>query len=337
MPGMIDLHTHVAGSGFSNDINDMVLQTNEGLRASVAVVPGTEMLLREVAAGITTVLFIPGSGTNIGGQGVLLKTGLPQFEAMRVRDPGSLKIAQGDNPTRWGYGMGRSMMNFHIRTQVKKGLAYAKKWREFEQGAGEKPAIDPQFEVFRALLEKETQVSTHTQIYQLVMTTLTMLKGELDLDVYIDHGEWKGYLATPLALRLGVNAICGPRQIDAPSPPRVDTDGRIQSVSAGYQERGMKNVGFNTDAPVVPGEELAVQATMGVRYGFKGDEMQAVRGLTIVPAMTAGIAHRVGSLEVGKDADLIVIGGDPADPRNSVESVWIEGLQVYDAQKERRW
>lgn len=337
MPGMIDLHTHVAGSESSNDINDMVLQTNEGLRASVAVIPGTEMLRREVAAGITTVLFIPGSGTNIGGQGVLLKTGLPQFEAMRVRDPGSLKIAQGDNPTRWGYGMGRSMMNFHIRTQVKKGIAYAKKWHEFEHGSGPKPAIDPQFEVFRALFEKETQVSTHSQIYQLVMTTITMLKGELGLDVYIDHGEWMGYLATPMALRLGVNAICGPREIDAPSPPRVDTDGRILSVSAGYQERGMANVGFNTDAPVVPGEELAVQATMGVRYGFKGDEMQAVRGLTIVPAMTAGIAHRVGSIEVGKDADMVVIGGDPADPRNSVESVWIEGRQVYDAQEGRRW
>ena len=337
MPGMIDLHTHVAGSETANDINDMVLQTNEGLRASTAVVPGTELLKRELAAGITTVLFIPGSGTNIGGQGVLLKTGLPQFESMRVRDPGSLKIAQGDNPTRWGYGMGRSMMNYHIRTQVRKGLAYAKRWHEFEHGASTKPEINPQFEVFRALLEKETQISTHTQIYQLVLTTMTMLKGEFGMDVYIDHGEWKGYLATPVALRLGVNAICGPREIDTPAPPRVDTEGRIQSVSAGYQERGMTNIGFNTDAPVVPGEELAVQATMGVRYGFKGDQMQAVRGLTIVPAKTAGIAHRVGSIEAGKDADLIVIGGDPADPRNSVEGVWIEGLQVYSAAEGRRW
>ncbi len=337
MPGMIDLHTHVAGSESANDINDMVLQTNEGLRASTAVVPGTELLKREVAAGITTVLFIPGSGTNIGGQGVLLKTGLPQFESMRVRDPGSLKIAQGDNPTRWGYGMGRSMMNYHIRTQVRKGLAYAKSWREFEHGASTKPEINPQFEVFRALLEKETQISTHTQIYQLVLTTMTMLKGEFGMDVYIDHGEWKGYLATPVALRLGVNAICGPREIDTPAPPRVDTDGRIQSVSAGYQERGMTNIGFNTDAPVVPGEELAVQATMGVRYGFKGDQMQAVRGLTIVPAKTAGIAGRVGSIEAGKDADLVVIGGDPADPRYGVEGVWIEGLQVYSAAEGRRW
>ncbi len=337
MPGMIDLHTHVAGSPTANDINDMVLQTNEGLRASVAVVPGTEMLRREVAAGITTVLYIPGSGTNIGGAGVLLKTGLPTFEAMRVRDPGSLKIAQGDNPTRWGYGMGRSMMNYHIRAQVRKGLAYAKEWREYEQNSGPKPAINPQFEVFRALLEKDTQISTHTQSYQLVMTTITMLSGELDLDVYIDHGEWQGYLASPLALKYGVSAICGPREIDAPNPPRVDTDGRIVSVSGGYQQRGLTNVGFNTDAPVVPGEELAVQATIGVRYGFNGDQMQAVRGLTIVPAMTAGIAHRVGSIEVGKDADLIAIGGDPADPRHSVEVVWIEGRQVYNAAEGRTW
>ncbi|MBK8181318.1 MAG: amidohydrolase family protein [Planctomycetes bacterium] len=337
MPGMVDLHTHVAGSESANDINDMVLQTNEGLRASCAVLPGTELLKRELSAGVTTVLFIPGSGTNIGGQGVLLKTGLDQYESMRVRDPGSLKIAQGDNPTRWGYGMGRGMMNYHIRTQVRKGLAYAKSWREHEQGRGARPEIDPQFEVFRALFEKDTQISTHTQIYQLVLTTMTMLKGEFDLDVYIDHGEWRGYLATPVALRLGVNAICGPREIDSPAPPRVDTDGRIESVSAGYQSRGMTEVGFNTDAPVVPGEELALQATMGVRYGFRGDRMEAVRGLTIVPARTAGIAHRVGSIEVGKDADLVVIGGDPADPRHGVECVFIEGLKVYDVEEGRRW
>lgn len=337
MPGMIDLHTHVAGSEFANDINDMVLQTNECLRASTAVIPGTELLKREVSAGITTVLFIPGSGTNIGGQGVLLKTGLDRFEDMRVRDPGSLKIAQGDNPTRWGYGMGRSMMNFHIRTQLRKGVTYAKAWRDYEQGQGAKPEFNPQFEVFRALFEHETQISTHTQIYQLVLTSMTMLKGEFGLDVYIDHGEWLGYLATPVALRLGVNAICGPREIDAPNPPRVDTDGRIQSVAGGYQQRGMKNVGFNTDAPVVPGEELAVQATVGVRYGFDSSEMQAVRGLTIVPARTAGIDHRVGSIEVGKDADLVALAGDPADPRCGVDRVWIEGLSVYDAGEVRRW
>src|SRR5687767_148213 len=127
MPGMIDLHTHIGGSG---DINDMVFQTNEGLRVSTAVVPKNPALEKDVQAGVTTILFIPGSGTNVGGQGILLKTGLDTFEAMRVRDPGSLKIAQGDNPTRWGYGMGRAMMNFHIRTAVRKGLAHARQRKE---------------------------------------------------------------------------------------------------------------------------------------------------------------------------------------------------------------
>jgi imidazolonepropionase-like amidohydrolase len=342
MPGMIDLHTHIAGSPRSNDINDMVLQTNEGLRASTSVVPGAELLRRDVEAGITTVLYIPGSGTNIGGQGILLKTGLPTFEEMRVRDPGSLKIAQGDNPTRWGYGMGRSMMNFHIRGTVRRGLGYAKQWEAFESGHGAKPQRNVQFDVFRDLGAKRTQVSTHTQIYQLVLTTLTMLKGEFGLDVYIDHGEWQGFLTAPLAKKLGVSAICGPREIDAPGG-RFDFDGKILSVAGSYQERGLEQIGFNTDAPVVPGEELPLQAAMGVRYGFDNSRMDAVRGLTIIPAQTAGIADRVGSLEPGKDADLIVISGDPADPRCAVDRVWIEGRLVYaassgDRQSEvRRW
>jgi imidazolonepropionase-like amidohydrolase len=66
--------------------------------------------------------------------------------------------------------------------------------------------------------------------------------------------------------------------------------------------------------------------------------MQAVRGLTIVPATVAGIDHRIGSLEPGKDADLVVLSGDPADPRTSVEQVYLEGERVYDtAQNRRRW
>src|SRR5258707_10429072 len=112
MPGMIDLHSHLGGS--SGDINDMVLQINAGLRVSSAVVPHNRSLQAVLAAGITTMLFIPGSGTNIGGTGILIKTAPSHFEEMRLRDPGSLKIAQGDNPTRWGYGMGRSLMNYHI-------------------------------------------------------------------------------------------------------------------------------------------------------------------------------------------------------------------------------
>jgi imidazolonepropionase-like amidohydrolase len=75
---------------------------------------------------------------------------------------------------------------------------------------------------------------------------------------------------------------------------------------------------------------------MAVRYGFDNSEMGAVRGLTIVPAQAAGIADRVGSLEPGKDADILVVTGDPSDPRTSVEVVFVEGRRVYDAKRETR-
>ena len=98
-------------------------------------------------------------------------------------------------------------------------------------------------------------------------------------------------------------------------------------------------VGFNTDAPVVPQEELPLQAAMGMRFGFDGSDMQGVRGITIVPAMVAGLDGQVGSLQAGKDADLVVIDGDPADPRTSVHRVYVNGDLVYDAEETgvRKW
>jgi imidazolonepropionase-like amidohydrolase len=340
VPGFVDLHCHVAGQSFLvNDINDMVYLTNPEMRASSVVVPDNPNLRRGVAGGVTSVLFIPGSGTNMGGQGVLLKTGLKTYERMEIRNPGSLKLAQAGNPERWAIGVGRSLMNWNSRGTFRRGLAYARRWKDFEAGHGSKPEKDPQFEIFRALLDKKTQVSTHTQMYQVVLMTLTMVRQELGLDVYIDHGEFAGSKLAAFAQEIGVPAIVGPREIDRTIPfLSVDTDGRIEGIAAAYQRGGHKQIGFNTDSPVVPEEELPVQATVSVRYGFDNSQMDAVRGLTIVPAITAGIAGRVGSFAPGKDADILVVGGDPVDPRNQVSIVFIEGERVYDAaREERRW
>ena len=340
VPGFIDLHCHIAGkSFFVNDINDMVYMTNPELRASSAVQPGNPNLLRGVAGGVTSVLFIPGSGTNMGGQGVLLKTGLDTFDEMLIRNPGSLKLAQAGNPERWAIGVNRSMMNWNTRNTFRRGLAYAKQWKDYEDGKGPKPERNIQWDVFRDLLEKKTQVSTHTQVYQVVEMTLTMVRQELGLDVYIDHGEFAGMRAAKQAQDLGVPAIVGPLELDGTiwqlSP---GSDGKFIGIAAGYQQAGHKMIGFNTDSPIVPEEELPVQATVSTHYGFDNSQMDAVRGLTIVPAMTAGIDKRVGSLAPGKDADILVVTGDPIDPRNSVDAVFIEGRRVYDSSREpRRW
>ncbi len=334
-PGMIDLHTHVAGA--LGDLNDAVFQANPGLRASATVLPKNVLISRTVQGGITTVLLIPGSATNMGGQGVLLKTGFERYEDMCLRDPGSLKVAQGDNPTRWGYRMGRGLMNHHIRATSRKGIAYARAWEDFEAGRGPRPEKRLQLEIFRALRSGATQVATHTQAYTLVMNSILMLSGELGFDTYIDHGEWAGYKTAALAIEHGVAAICGPRELDAPHSRAGDTDGKILGVAAGYQERGMELVGFNTDSPVVPGETLPLQAATAVRFGFEDTDLESIKGVTIVPAMVAGIDDRVGSLEPGKDADVIVTSGDPLDPRSGVEIVLIEGRLVYAAPEVRTW
>lgn len=339
MPGMIELHSHMGGS--MRDLNDMVYLTNPGLRASTAVVPGNDGLKRAVAAGVTTILFIPGSGTNMGGQGVLVHTAGDSWKDVIVRQPGSLKLAQAGNPERFLFGVARSFMNWHTRNTFRRGVNYARAWEAYEGGEGSKPKLDPQFEIFRSLRKKQAQVSTHTQIYQVVLETVEMVGRELKLPVFIDHGTFDGWRAAPEAKEAGVGAALGPRAIDVPISGMIRWSGsnpeRIQGVAAGYQSQGFEEIAFNTDAPVIPQEELPLQAAVGVRYGYDDSGLGAIRGLTIIPARIAGVDDRLGSLEPGKEADLVVIGGHPADPRSAVEMVFIHGRRVYDSGEGRRW
>lgn len=335
-PGLVDLHSHVGGS--RGDINDMVHQTNPGLRVAPTVVPGNSALRRGLSAGVTTILYIPGSGTNIGGQGVLMKTGFDEYEESMVRDPGSLKIAQGDNPTRWGFRMGRITMAWNLKAVIRAGISYAKSWEAHERDGLAAPRRQLRLDVFRDLVAKKTQVSTHTQYYHLVLTTITMLARDFGFATYIDHGSFDSYKASPLAQQYDVAAILGPREIMGPRPPRFDTDGQIQGCAWGFQEQGHPLIGFNTDAPVVPQEELPLQAAMAVRYGLRNDTMQGVRGLTCVPAYVSGVSDAMGSIRAGLDADLLVVSGDPIDPRTSVNLVLMDGRPVYDPGTEvRRW
>ena len=333
IPGMIDLHSHVGGSLSTNDLNDTVFLTNPGLRAFAAVTPGNSNLRRALAGGVTSVLYIPGSGSNIGGQGVLMKTGFDTYENTEIRNPGSMKLAQAGNPERFAFGVARSFMNWHTRETLKRGITYAQLWEDFAAGTGEQPEIDIQWELFRDLLAKRTQVSAHTQIYQVVLESLTMVTQEFGLDLYIDHGTIGAWRLGGLAQELGVPAMLGPRNVDAPARGFMQWAGHIEAegfrgVAAGYQQAGHKVIGFNTDSPVIMDEEYTMQAAMAVHFGLDDSDMTAVRGLTINPAIAAGIDDIVGSLEVGKHADIVVLSGHPADPRSRISKVFIEGRYI---------
>lgn len=334
MPGMIDLHSHIGGTF---DINGAVYQANPGLRVSTAVIPGNSAFRRALAAGVTTVLFIPGSATTVGGQGVLLKTAGDTYSEALVRDPGSLKIAQADNPKRWGYGMNRIMLNWQIREVLRRGKAHVRLERERAAAAGEEPSYDPQWEIFAALVDREAQISTHTQVAQVIAASIRIMVLEAGLPMFIDHGSMDGHLMAGMARDAGVQAILGPRNFSSRVLGRdIDEDGKIVGFAAEYQKAGHPAIGFNTDAPVIPAEELFLQAGIACRLGFVDDERQAVHGLTRVPAETVGLGDRVGSLRAGFDADIVVITGHPGDPRSSVEAVYVDGELRYDTSAERR-
>ena len=328
MPGLIEAHSHVGGSG---DLNEMVYQTNPELRNWDQIVPHNDRLKVGIAGGVTTICCIPGSGTNMGGFGVLMKTGPGTPEDVIIRAPGVLKIAQAGNPERrtGETGSGRMGMNYVLRQQLREGQMYVRQWDAYKKGKASKPEVDLRLEYFKPLFRREIPVVVHTQQFQVIQSTVRMLHDEMNLRVVIDHGTFDAYKIGKELAKRDIPVMAGPRAF------LLDRDkGQIVGIVNEYEKRGVKVLGVNTDAPVIPQEELFFQATMAVRYGWS--EERAIRGLTIEVAKALMIEDRVGSLEVGKDADIVISTGSILDPRNYVTQVFIDGKSVYDTKKDRR-
>jgi imidazolonepropionase-like amidohydrolase len=330
MPGLVDAHSHIGGS--RGDINEMVYQTNPELRVWDQIIPNSPNLKVAVAGGVTTICYIPGSGTNMGGWGALMKTGPGKLKDVLIRAPGVLKIAQSGNPERNGgeVGSGRMGMNHVIREQLREGMLYVRQWDDFEAGRiKQEPRLNLRLEYFKPLFHREIPVVVHTQAYQVVQSTLRILHDEMKLKVVIDHGTFDSYKISEEIIKRNIPVMAGPRGF------RLEPEtGQITGIVAEFYKRGIVNLGVNTDAPVIPEEELFFQATMAVRYGWT--EERAIRGLTIEPAKALMIDHRVGSLEKGKDADILITTGSILDPRNYVALVLIDGKIAYDISKDRR-
>ncbi len=326
VPGFVELHSHIAGG----DLNDMVYPVNPGFRTLDNIMPRNALLKRAQAGGVTTALFIPGSGTNMGGFGTLIKTAGKDLSEMLVRFPGALKIAQGGNPERRGGDIGYSRlgMNWLIRNALKEGKLYTEAWDAWEADkTKKKPLRNPRLEMFRGLFHKEYPVVVHTQGYHLILSTLRILHDEMGLWVVIDHGTFDGFELAPEVAKRGIQVMNGPREF------RWDNRrGGFRGLAYEWYRGGIKTIGVNTDSPVVPAEELIHQASMAVRFGLKEDV--ALAGITIHAARALGMEKRLGSLEAGKDADIVIWTGDPLDPRQSVVLTMVNGKIAYDTSKE---
>jgi imidazolonepropionase-like amidohydrolase len=327
VPGFIDLHSHIGGG----DINDMTYPTNSDLRTLDCVVPDNDRLRDARAGGVTTINFIPGSGTNSGGWGTLMKTSGTTLEEVVVRFPGALKIAQLGNPERWGdVGSGRMGMNFLIRSMLEKGRDYAKGWDDFEAGRRrDRPARDERLENFRGLFARKWPVIVHTAHVQGVQATMRIAQDEMGLDLILTHGDFLGFKGSLPLAEHHVKVNIGPRTY------WYDTEtSRLHGQAAEFFKRGCTDLSLNTDAPVVPQEELPLQAAMAVRYGLPQEH--ALASVTSIPARQIGMADRLGSIEPGKDADFSCFPGDPFDMRNGAVRVWVDGRVAYDPAKEGR-
>ena len=334
VPGLIELHCHIASESF--DLNDTVHPTNPEFRTLDLIGMEHDQVRAARAGGISTALYIPGSGSNMGGFGTLTKTWANSPEEALVRFPGSLKIAQAGNPERGSGDLGTDMMGMSegIRMTLLDGQRYWQQHEAWQQGKADQPKFDPTLELLRGLFRHEYPVSVHTQIYQVVLQTLQQLRRELGLWTVVVHGTFDGYRLSEDMLASGVPIAGGPRQYYF--DPRT---GRFEGLASNWARGGRHGwrddvlglgpdgIGVNTDSPVIAEEQLPLQAAMAVRLGLPHE--WALRGLTINAARFAGIEHRVGSLEVGKDADLGIWSGDPLDPRSFVHTMVINGQICY--------
>jgi imidazolonepropionase-like amidohydrolase len=315
MPGLIDLHSHVQ-TGSWGDINDMVLPINAEFRTSPTIVPGNPNVRRALAGGVTTLFGIPGSGTSMSGFGVLYKTKASgTYEQAVLADPGGLKVAQDSNPQRGAGDLGVSRAGLTwILGNVNDRAVAALELDRFELA----------LENLKKVHAKELPVLIHTAGSDGVANTTRMWRKTYQTRSVLSHGCFDGWKVAAYVARNEMPVNSGPRAIDYVS----SREGRVIGLAKEYTEVGVPLFSVNTDAGVVPQEELFLQASMGARYG--GDGHLMLRALTIHPARAFGIDGRVGSLEVGKDADLAIFDGDPLDPRSRVEAVLIEGRLEYD-------
>ena len=321
-PGMIDLHSHIH-TGSWGDINDMVLPANPELRASAGLRPSNDSVRRACAGGVTTLFGIPGSGTTLSGFGVLYKTKTRSgFEDTVLADPGGMKVAQSYNPERRAGDLGatRAGLGWILEDVSDKAIA-----------AKEQGRFDLALENLKKVHSRELPVLIHCAGSDGFADAARMWQGKYGTRCVLSHGCFDAHMTAPWIAEIGAPVNAGPRTMDY----LTTRDGAITGTAAKYLAAGAKNLSLNTDSPVMPEEELFLQGSMSARLG--ADAYTMLRAVTIHPARVFGIDGRVGSLEVGKDADLVLRVGDPLDPRSRVELVIIDGEIQYDRARDGQW
>lgn len=311
-PGFIDAHCHLGmweeGMGFEgSDGNEMVDPVTPHLRAIDAINPMDISFEEAYIGGVTTAVTGPGSANVVGGTFVAVKTYGKRIDDMIIKDPIAMKIAFGENPKRVYESQKKSPMTRMataaiLRETLFKAKTYMEK-KEKAEDPSKMPDYDMKMEAMIKVLKKEIPLKAHAHRADDIFTALRIAK-EFDVDITLEHCT-EGHLIADYLAKEGKGAIVGPTLSNR---SKVELRNLTFDTPRVLHEAGVK-IAIMTDSPVIPLQYLPICAGLAHRSGL--DEMEALKAITINPAEIVGIADRVGSIEVGKDADIVIFDGNP--------------------------
>lgn len=328
LPGFVDIHTHLGlfgdGVGFeAEDCNESTDPITPQLRVIDGINPMDRTFEDARNGGVTAVIVAPGSANPIAGQAAAIRTYGRRIDDMILKAPVAMKFALGENP--------KSTYNDRDETPVtrmataaliRENLRKAQEYRMKQQLAQEDPDFDaPDFdmklEALVPVLNREIQAHFHAHRLDDIFTAIRIAK-EFDLDYVIIHGT-EAYLAPDIMAQEQARVVTGPNLLDRCKPELRNMSFSGPVVLTHHDVL----CSICTDHPETPLQYLPLCAAMAMRSGLTRQE--ALAAITIQPARIAGLDKQIGSLEVGKDADLVLATGDPLELETRIEGVYSLG------------
>lgn len=331
-PGFIDAHTHLGmfenGLTFEgddgNEDNDPV---TPHLRAIDAINPFDKCFEEALLAGVTTVITGPGSSNPIAGQIVAIKTFGKRVDDMIIKAPIAIKFALGENPKSVYHDKNQSpstrmATTALIREQLYKAKKYYQDKLDWERNPEDydMPEYDAKCEALIPLLNKDIPAHFHAHRADDMFTAIRIAK-EFDIDYVIIHGT-EGHLIADELYKENTSVLSGPFLCDRSKPELVN----LTPKTPGVLSKNNVPTAIVTDHPVIPIQYLPACAALAVREGM--DSEDAIKAITINPAKICGIDDTVGSLEIGKDADLVVFRDTPLSIMTKPEMVFCKGICI---------
>jgi len=325
MPGLVDTHSHVGG-GWAGD-SSAPIQPDVRVLDSINVRDAGFVKCR--AGGLTTLNIMPGSGHLLSGQTVYVKlrkaNTIDDFLILdREGKPmGGMKMANGTNSHREPPFPGtRSKSAALVRQKYVKAQEYRKKLQEAAGDPAKMPERDLEMEGLLEVLEGKRIVHHHTHRNDDIITVIR-LSQEFGFRVVLHHVSEAWMVADEIAR---AKVPCSVILVDSPGG-KIEAKDLVFTTGAVLEKAGVL-VAFHTDDGITDSRLFLRMAALAVRAGMSREK--ALEALTLAGARMMDLQDRVGSLEVGKDADVIVLSGDPLSIYTKVEQTWIEGRMVFD-------